>query len=140
LIDEIENHLHPKLQKRLPALLSQIFPNIQFIASTHSPIPLLGVTSKPVILNVERNSNGITLSRLEQLEDYLPELLPNTIYTSDIFDLDEIISNQAESTSEVSTADNYREFELEKTLKEKLKIIEQSDDEFLNFLKNEKNR
>ncbi len=42
IIDEIELHLHPKYQKWLPSKLSELFPNIQFIVSTHSPIPLLG--------------------------------------------------------------------------------------------------
>jgi predicted ATPase len=38
LIDEVENHLHPNMQRSiLPSLLAA-FPNIQFIISTHSPL------------------------------------------------------------------------------------------------------
>lgn len=37
LIDEIETHLHLELQKKILGLLTTIFPNIQFIVSTHSP-------------------------------------------------------------------------------------------------------
>ena len=37
LIDEIETHLHLTLQKKVLGLLTTIFPNIQFIISTHSP-------------------------------------------------------------------------------------------------------
>lgn len=38
LIDEVENHLHPNMQRSiLPDLLSA-FPNTQFIVSTHSPL------------------------------------------------------------------------------------------------------
>lgn len=37
LIDEIEAHLHVKLQKRIFQLLTSIFPNIQFIITTNSP-------------------------------------------------------------------------------------------------------
>src|SRR5690606_22540966 len=38
LIDEIDIHLHPKMQKRIVEILSANFPNIQFIATTHRPI------------------------------------------------------------------------------------------------------
>lgn len=40
LIDEIETHLHLELQKTILELLTSIFPNIQFIVSTHSPFVL----------------------------------------------------------------------------------------------------
>ena len=37
-IDEIDLHLHPKWQAKVIALLQEIFPNIQFFITTHSPI------------------------------------------------------------------------------------------------------
>lgn len=37
LIDEIDLHLHPKWQRRVVGDLIKAFPNIQFIATTHSP-------------------------------------------------------------------------------------------------------
>lgn len=37
LIDEIDLHLHPKWQRRVVGDLLAAFPNIQFIATTHSP-------------------------------------------------------------------------------------------------------
>lgn len=40
LIDEIETHLHLSLQKQIMKILTGIFPNIQFIVSTHSPFVL----------------------------------------------------------------------------------------------------
>ncbi len=38
LIDEIDSNLHPKWQWRIVDALIETFPNIQFIAATHSPI------------------------------------------------------------------------------------------------------
>ena len=38
LIDEIDSNLHPKWQWRIVEALINTFPNIQFIAATHSPI------------------------------------------------------------------------------------------------------
>ena len=43
LIDEIETHLHLSLQKEIMKILTDIFPNIQFIVSTHSPFVLNSV-------------------------------------------------------------------------------------------------
>lgn len=40
LIDEIETHLHLQLQKTVLPLLTNLFPNIQFIVTTHSPFVL----------------------------------------------------------------------------------------------------
>ena len=37
LIDELELHFHPKWQREVREKLRRIFPNIQFIATTHSP-------------------------------------------------------------------------------------------------------
>lgn len=37
LIDEIDAHLHPAWQQKIVPGLSKAFPEIQFIASTHSP-------------------------------------------------------------------------------------------------------
>jgi predicted ATP-dependent endonuclease of OLD family len=42
LIDELELHFHPKIQRQLPILLSAVFPKIQFIVSRKSVIPFLG--------------------------------------------------------------------------------------------------
>ncbi len=38
LIDEIEQHLHPKWQETVLDRLCQIFPRVQFILTTHSPL------------------------------------------------------------------------------------------------------
>lgn len=40
LIDEVETHLHLELQKMVMPFLTKIFPNIQFIITTHSPFVL----------------------------------------------------------------------------------------------------
>ncbi|MFN0052992.1 MAG: AAA family ATPase [Planctomycetales bacterium] len=38
LVDEIDLHLHPVWQRRLRAFLDRSFPQLQFIATTHSPL------------------------------------------------------------------------------------------------------
>lgn len=43
LVDEIDKHLHVKLQKETLPKLIKMFPNIQFIVSSHSPFLALGL-------------------------------------------------------------------------------------------------
>ena len=45
LIDEIETHLHLALQKVIMPLLTKVFPNIQFIITTHSPFILSSMSN-----------------------------------------------------------------------------------------------
>jgi predicted ATP-binding protein involved in virulence len=40
MVDEIDLHLHPKLQQEIVGMLQRIFPKIQFILTTHSPLIL----------------------------------------------------------------------------------------------------
>lgn len=49
LIDEIDLHLHPKWQRRVVMDLKKAFPNLQFIASTHSPFILQSLEPGEVI-------------------------------------------------------------------------------------------
>ena len=38
LIDEIDLHLHPKWQRDIISIISNVFKNVQFIVTTHSPL------------------------------------------------------------------------------------------------------
>lgn len=54
LIDEIETHLHLALQKKIMKFLTEFFPRIQFIISTHSPF-ILNSLDNAVIYDLEKN-------------------------------------------------------------------------------------
>jgi len=43
LIDEVDKHLHIKLQKEVLPILFKLFPNVQFIMSSHSPFLSMGL-------------------------------------------------------------------------------------------------
>lgn len=43
LIDEVDKHLHIKLQKEILPALFMLFPNVQFIVSSHSPFLTMGL-------------------------------------------------------------------------------------------------
>ncbi|MDL2285861.1 AAA family ATPase [Desulfococcaceae bacterium OttesenSCG-928-F15] len=48
LIDEVELHLHPSWQQRVLPSLMEIFPNVQFIVTTHSPQVLTSIGAKHI--------------------------------------------------------------------------------------------
>jgi predicted ATP-binding protein involved in virulence len=95
------------LQRELPEALSRVFPKIQFIATTHSPIPLLGAPKESVILTVSRNIDaGITIERLDDQINFA-NLLPNTILSSPIFGFEDIIPSSNTNISDISTASDF---------------------------------
>lgn len=49
LIDEIEQHLHPSMQAGVLSNLGLLFPRMQVIATTHSPLVALGAQPEDVI-------------------------------------------------------------------------------------------
>jgi predicted ATP-binding protein involved in virulence len=48
LIDEPETHLHLQLQEQVLPLLTGLFPNIQFIAATHSPAVIASIKNATI--------------------------------------------------------------------------------------------
>lgn len=56
LIDEIETHLHLDMQKNILKFLTTLFPNIQFIVSTHSPFVLNSI-SDVIIYDLENRTH-----------------------------------------------------------------------------------
>ncbi|MCX7049762.1 MAG: AAA family ATPase [Candidatus Sumerlaeota bacterium] len=64
LIDEIELHLHPKWQREVIPKMVEIFPNCQFIITTHSPQVLSHVKEGSVFL-MKNSENGIEISQLD---------------------------------------------------------------------------
>ncbi len=46
LVDEVDKHLHIRLQKEVLPELFKLFPNVQFIVSSHSPFLSMGLSEK----------------------------------------------------------------------------------------------
>lgn len=77
LIDEVDKHLHIKLQKEILPQLFELFPNIQFIVSSHSPF-----------LNMGLADNSINRTRCFDLDNNALECMPvnNQLY-SEVYDM-----------------------------------------------------
>lgn len=82
LIDELDLHLHPKWQRTIVERLTEAFPNIQFIVSTHSPIIISGAldNAQMIILSGDQINE---VSGSEYITYDISQLL-----LSDLFGLD----------------------------------------------------
>lgn len=52
LIDEIDAHLHISLQKKILPFFTKLFPQIQFIVSTHSPFVITSTNNDTVVYDI----------------------------------------------------------------------------------------
>jgi len=79
LIDEIDLHLHPLWQRVIVSRLTEVFPNCQFIVSTHSPQVLSHVKAEHIFILkpskddvlIEKPTESYGKSTDRQLEDIL---------------------------------------------------------------------
>ena len=104
IIDELEQHLHPRWQREIVKILSDQFPKVQFICSTHTPICALGLSDLECesrlfkVAHVNNHSEVEEFDLREEFNGYRTD----QILTSNIFDL--------ESTRSVSAQDKLKEY------------------------------
>lgn len=83
LIDEIDLHLHPSWQRSVMPDLQKIFPNVQFIVTTHSPIIAGSVAPDSTIVLRRDDSEIHMISDIPSIEGFRAD----QILTSVLFDL-----------------------------------------------------
>lgn len=54
LVDEVGLHLHPRWQRDILSQLTKVFPNIQFVVSTHSPVIVVGAAEIAQVINLNK--------------------------------------------------------------------------------------
>lgn len=94
LIDEIDAHLHPRWQRKLVTLTREQFPNVQMIASSHSPL-LAGAMRRAELRIVERDGQTGEMRAAMPLQD-LRGQTADEILTSSLFALPTSRSPEAE--------------------------------------------
>jgi hypothetical protein len=83
LVDELEQHLHPSMQVLALDRLSQHFPELQIIATTHSPLITLGAHPSEVIV-LRRKGNII--ARDADVPDFAGYSAEDILADSRLFD------------------------------------------------------
>lgn len=129
IIDEIDLHLHPNWQIKLPRILSDNFPHIQFIVSTHSPVPLLGIPKGSKIFNISRIAEkGVVVKSLSYIN--VSNLLPNTILTSPIFGMEQLSSSNSKNVSKINVDDSFEDISFFEKLEKKMEELSRREDIF----------
>lgn len=70
LVDEIDLHLHPKWQRELIGFLSELFPNTQFVATTHSPLVVQSATKANLVVLRREGDHVIIDNEIESVEGW----------------------------------------------------------------------
>lgn len=108
LIDEIDAHLHVSLQRKILPFLNSLYPNIQFIVTTHSPF-VIGSMDSSVIFDLSSKQEFTNLSNysyetiiegllgvpvvsmslekdIKRLSNLLSEVNPDTVAINELVD------------------------------------------------------
>lgn len=103
LIDEVEQHLHPSWQKYIMRKLHNVFPNLQFIGTTHSPLCAIGTANLP---DADKISSLLLLSQHGDHIEGQDKVRPpqgkraDQILTSNLFGLDATRSDDVQQKIE----------------------------------------
>ena len=64
-IDEVDLHLHPRWQRNVISQLGQLFPNTQFILTTHSPMVVQGaIDAGMTVVTLHENKGSVVARKL----------------------------------------------------------------------------
>jgi AAA15 family ATPase/GTPase len=104
-IDEIDAHLHVALQRKILPFLSNSFPGIQFISSTHSPFVLTSV-SNSVIFDITKNEQTTDMSSFsyESVLDGLFNIPPTSdILQKKIIEMARLTEEEPKNTTSIAS-------------------------------------
>ncbi|WP_443945759.1 AAA family ATPase [Pedobacter sp. AW1-32] len=93
LIDELGNQLHPRWQMRIVKQLRKVFPNINFIISTHHPLCLRGAEREEILLLRNLDNEVVTNTELPDPAS----LRVDQILASEFFGLSSLVDPEIEA-------------------------------------------
>jgi energy-coupling factor transporter ATP-binding protein EcfA2 len=100
LLDEIEQHTHPSIQDTLIGQLKALWPRLQVVATTHSPLVVLGANADEVAV-LKRDAEGAIFqaSRPSTFQGYTAE---------DILNDKRIFNTESRSAEDEVLVDEYK--------------------------------
>jgi len=117
LIDEVDLYLHPKWKYDFMNKLRKIFPNIQFIMTTHSLVTILGASEDAVFYKVYKEGGETKITG--QIDD-ISYYTSNILLTSPIFSLDSMKARGFKKDERLSS-DDYIYREIHTAIREHMK-------------------
>ena len=97
LMDEIDAHMHPLWQRTLVSHLKKLFPQAQFIATTHSPLVISGMEAKQVV-RFAKDENGVP--KVLPIDPDMTTGYADQVLTSMLFDLPTTLGRPTEEKME----------------------------------------
>ncbi|MDB9476245.1 AAA family ATPase [Dolichospermum circinale] len=123
LIDELDIHLHPYWQRQIAGWLRNIFPHLQFVIATHSPLIAAGGGEDALTLRLELVDGEVQVKQVDNIAAY---------------DADYILRSPAfglESTHSPATQDKIKRFyELDRNRYNLAEKDQQEYDELRKFM------
>jgi len=83
LVDEVEQHLHPSMQAEILPRLSDLFPEMQIFATTHSPLVALDAAPEELIV-LRREGDHVVVA--PEVPDYLGYSVEDMLSDPRLFD------------------------------------------------------
>lgn len=100
LIDEFDQHMHPKWQREVVRFLDETFTNTQFVITSHSPLiiqALEDIGGANIVLLKERNEEGPRVVEIINEPHVTKGWRIDQIITSELFDIDSPYSEYTSS-------------------------------------------
>ncbi len=110
LIDELDQHLHPRWQRCITDILKNQFPDVQFIVSTHTPLIAAGISdieNSRIFALKDNDEDGVKMKLMDN--ELLNGKRADQILTSDVFGL-----NTSKSSKNETNISKYLELLLKK--------------------------
>jgi predicted ATPase len=67
LIDELDIHLHPSWQRQIAGWLREVFPNLQFVVATHSPLVAAGGGEDALTLRLDMVDGEVKITQIPDI-------------------------------------------------------------------------
>lgn len=118
MIDEAENHLHPKWQKTFLNSILSIFPNLQIIVTTHSPFFVSSVENARIYVCKSEKNHSILVDETDVYSNKpIDEVLASEVFETSSFS-DSITKLMKEREEAIKQNDLLKSEEIEEKLKE----------------------
>lgn len=119
LIDEAENHLHPKWQKTFLNSILNIFPNLQIIITTHSPFIVSSVENSKVFVCKSEKDHSIIVDETDVYSNKpIEEILQSEVFNTNPFN-----AEISDLMNKRKIAIESKDFATKEEVEEKLKAI-----------------
>lgn len=128
LIDEAENHLHPKWQKVFLKNILHLFPKVQIVTTTHSPFIVSSVNNSKIFVCKSRTGYSV----IEEETDFysnkpVEEILMSPLFSTSNFGLEiSTLLNKRKKASQEGDTETVKKIE---------EILLKENPDYFNYLK-----